>query len=373
MPGGEGEERSINNDDDRIEAAWDQLEPKLHARVRYLREVDVVSRGYRLQSERSAIPWGADSLRKPGQRALLATCLGQLLISFTTALADPELTSLISGFAAAGAADSAVPSMQHLRELIDCCAHLAEAVIERANTGPTTEPWGDAVLAALERATRTLDETDPLATSPISTSDAVTDADPSTSNGNTQPISTAPRPQLRLLYDQIRTIQVKAHLALTEPDMTDSLVNAMGADLAYAQALHQQLVAVPSTTTHPLDQDLATADQAEPTAPEPVPGTTFHTDAADALPHLHGSGWMGEAKVDVAEGDTVRRRGPRLTREERIAQRRAQQRVDAQARVDRMAPAVLVDELKDVLRLHPLAAAAREWEATAGGAETARG
>ncbi|KAJ3375149.1 hypothetical protein GGF31_005871 [Allomyces arbusculus] len=372
MPGGD-EGRSVSNDDDRIEAAWDQLMPKLHSRIRYLREVDVVSRGYRLQSERSAIPWGADSLRKPDQRTIFATCLGQLLNSFTTALNDPELTSLISGFAAAGAVDSAVPSMQHLRELIDCCVHLAEAVIERANMAATTESWRDAVVAALERATRTLDETDPFAASPSSMSAAVADADLSTSNGNTGPISTSHRPQLRLLYDQIRTIQVKAHLALTEPDMTDSLVAAMGADLVYAQALHQQLVATSNAGAHPPDQDLPTIDSTDPTALEPVPGTTFHTDAADALPHLHGSGWMGEAEVDVAEGNTVRRRGPRLTREERIAQRRAQQQVDAQTRVERMAPAVLVDELKDVLRLHPLAAAAREWEATAGGAETVRG
>ncbi|KNE56450.1 hypothetical protein AMAG_17924 [Allomyces macrogynus ATCC 38327] len=134
MTGGDEKERPVNNENDRIEAAWDHLEPKLHARIRYLREVDVVSRGYRLRSERSATPWGADSLRKPNQRTTLAICVGQLLASFITALDDSELTSLISGFAAAGAADSAVPSIQHLRELIDCCTHLAEAVIERANT-----------------------------------------------------------------------------------------------------------------------------------------------------------------------------------------------------------------------------------------------
>ncbi|KNE56451.1 hypothetical protein AMAG_02256 [Allomyces macrogynus ATCC 38327] len=201
---------------------------------------------------------------------------------------------------------------------------------------------------------------------------AATAADPPTSDGDSQSVSTAPRPQLRLLYDQIRTIQIKAHLALTEPDMTESLVAAMSADLTYAQALHQQLAATSSATAQSPDQDLGTADPTDPTASEPLPGTTFHTDAADALPHLHGSGWMGEAEVDEVEGDAVRQRGPRLTREERIAQRRAQQRVNAQARVERMAPAVLVDELKDVLRQHPLAAAAREWEST-GGAETVQG
>ncbi|KAJ3364438.1 hypothetical protein GGF32_001962 [Allomyces javanicus] len=305
-------------------------------------------------------------------RTILATCLGQLLSSFTTALDDPELTSLINGFAAVGAAGSAIPSIQHLRELIDCCTHLAEAMIERANTTPTMEPWRDAVVAALERATRTLDETDPLAASPSASSDPSMAADPATGDGDHLPASTASRPQLRLLYDQIRTMQVKAHLALTESDMTDSLVAAMGSDLAYAQALHQQLIAASRADTQSPGQDLAVADLTDPTAPEPVPGTTFHTDAADALPYLHGAGWMGEAEVDEVEGDTVRRRGPRLTREERIAQRRAQQRVDAQARVERMAPAVLVDELKDVLRQHPLAAAAREWETT-GGAETVRG
>ncbi|ORZ37057.1 hypothetical protein BCR44DRAFT_53612 [Catenaria anguillulae PL171] len=339
-----------------LDVAWISLDKALTSRYRYLREVDLVSRGYKLQTQALPSAWAADSFRKLDHRKLLVSCLDSTARAAVTALADlpnaPALDSLLDAVDRLVSDATTEYSLAGIKDLLIATRELICIVLDDAELVST--PSLSELASTLESVTLRLTQSDPFsaldeersnATSPSSAAPAaVTRSNPTTST-------------LAQVHAHLHTMHIKTHLALTEahddPIALAAYLTAMPGDIEHLTSLLAHLrmladgpqAAGPPSPNDGLPEDDAGDNDATLTRASAGRVVTAEDDMGNTL---DAEAWTGEVDLQDEGELTVRPRST-LTREERIALRKQQLAEQAAARVAASSTLQFVGELKNVL------------------------
>ncbi|KAI9224085.1 hypothetical protein BC828DRAFT_395561 [Blastocladiella britannica] len=379
-----------------LATTWNDLDALVAARMRYLREVDVVYRGYRLQAVTSAGHVGQDSYLKPDLRRLLATHLASMCTLSSQVLArtspdpDPDLEDAVADLVGRAVpnpnslvmedgvlqARAPTPTLVALRELADCARMLVDLAIRdldawSSHTASKNETidspvWGLAksLVDAAAAAQLALVRHDP--SGPVPSSSSSSSLPASTALAETGDRGGTPdrvRAALTHLHAHLHTMTVKAHVAMADDPharagelhrMAHRLAADLPGDLDHLRVLHAQLSALlasQGSVALPEPRDDGGGDEVAHDGIEQGHRITAAAEEDDDSldPLFADGGWVVEADLDDPQGEEAHKRGPRLTREQRIAQQQQRRQQQTADQVTSSASRVMMGELQAVL------------------------